>query len=58
MLGFYLSLYFTVCTSELLTNQTPFRATQIKILQNVREVTVYLNYLFVSFIISAFCDLE
>ena len=49
MLGFYLSVYFTVCTSELLTNQTPFRATQIKILQNVREVTVYLNYLFVCF---------
>jgi len=58
MLGFYHSLYFSVCTSELFTNQTPSRPTQMKILQNVREVTEYLNYLFVCFIMPEFCDLE
>jgi len=47
MLGFYHSLFFSVCASELFTNQTPSRPTQMKILQNVREVTEYLNYLFV-----------
>jgi hypothetical protein len=55
--GFYHSVYFTVCTSELFTNQAPFRPTQMKIVQSVREVTAYLNYLFVCFIIPAFCDL-
>jgi hypothetical protein len=48
MLRFYHSRYFTVCTSELFTKQTPFRPTQKKIPQNAREVTAYLNYLFVS----------
>jgi hypothetical protein len=58
MLGFYHSLYFTVCTSELFTNQTAFRPTQMKNLQNVREVTAYKNHLFICFIIPAFCDVE
>ena len=58
MLGFSHSLYFSVCTSELFTNQTTFRPTQMKILRNVQEVTANLNYLFVCFIIPAFRDLE
>ena len=42
MLGFYHSLFFSVCASELFTNQTPSRPTQMKILQNVRELFICL----------------
>jgi hypothetical protein len=42
-----------------LKNYSPhFRPTQMKILQNVREGNVYLNYLFVCVFMPAFCDLN